>query len=284
MGASSSKPARTSIAHVTTGVRDDGTRWVRSFKMLHPARQQRVFIVSCPRFALKAFYNDWCYQPYVKDHVLCISTDIEVLPVHAKAGRNFVMNRAKNGEYDDYDSFYARHMPDNVDAGITRRQMYYREHIIRTSAPRVVFATTTFRDKYLHHRYVRKQLAKLVGESNLYHPSVESGQSFVVFIPPAQVGTALNALEDLGFEVTEAIEHDIGDETKLARLDRAGVVANRLLVLYIYFMCYLVGLFMLRRTLENMKVVQAEMWEQRERLLQAVDAGKYDDVPGVKKP
>lgn len=231
---------RAPTPHVTTGVREDGTRWVRSFKIVHPLRQQRVYIMPVPRFATKAFYNDWVYQPYIKDNSLAISTDIESPPFYQNAAWRLYFKPRRETDYKDYDLFYSPNLPDSVDANITRHEMYYKEFAIRTPFFRMMLTTTPFRDRAFHYSYVVRGLHKILGGKNQYHPGVESAQSFVIFMPVMQVNTAINALEDLGFAVSEAIEHDIGEDAKLAKLHTVGSWANFLLIVYTWTTLWLV--------------------------------------------
>lgn len=276
MGSRYSKPvtAASSSNHVVTGVHDNGIRWVRSFKIMHPTRQQRIFLVSVPRFAYKAFYNDWTYVPYMKSSVLAICSDIDFPPFHQSFARRFLL-KLKPEEYKDYDAFTVGNLTDSVDSNISRREAYQRFRILRATLPRMILLSTHLREKPEYHgSYVKKRIQKLVGTQHLYHPGAEFGNSYVVFIPPSQTLTAVAALEEMGFYVSEAIEHDVGEDAKLQKLHNVGRFGNALLVVYLYSMIFLLLVALVKHIKEDVENNREEYLRIKAEMLAKAEAGQ----------
>lgn len=259
--------------HIVTGVHENGIRWVRSFKVSHPTRQQRIFLVTVPRFAYKAFYNDWTYVPYMKTSILTVCSDIDFPPFHQGFGRRFCLKMQKE-EFKDYDAFYVGNLSDSVDSNISRREAYQRFKILRTPIFRMFGLSTHLRDKpEFHASYIKNKIQKLVGTQHLYHPGAEFGNSYVVFIAPSQTLTALTALEEIGFYVSEAIEHDVGEDAKLQRLHLVGRIGNGMLLTYVYGLLAIVFVALIRSVQQDVEEHREEYMKMKAELIAKADAG-----------
>lgn len=275
MGGRYSQPVvQSQTNHVVTGVHENGIRWVRSYKIMHPTRQQRIFLVSVPRFAYKAFYHDWTYVPYMKTSVLAICSDIDFPPFHQSFARRFALKNNQE-EFGDYDAFCVLNLSDSVDSNISRREAYQRFRILRAPLPRMLLLSTHMRElpKY-HASYVTRRIQKLVGTQHLYHPGAEFGNSYVVFIPPSQTLTAVSALEQMGFYVSEAIEHDVGEDAKLQKLHNVGRFGNGLLLVYLYGLCLLLLAALIKTVKDDVEKNKDEYLRIKAEMIAKADAGQ----------
>lgn len=277
MGGRFSRPALNNSnapQHVVTGVNEKGIRWVRSYKITHPSRQQRIFLVTVPRFAYKAFYNDWTYVPYMKSSVLAICSDIDFPPFHQGFARRWCL-RNNPDQFKDYDAFYVGNLSDAVDSNVTRREAYQRFRILRTPLPRMLFLSTNARENPdVHYSYIRKRLHKLVGSQHLYHPGAEFGNSYVVFIPPSQTLSGIRALEEMGFYVNEAIEHEVGEEAKLQKLHNYGRVGNFLILFYLYNLILLLGYALVKHIQEDIEKNREEYLKIKAEMISKAESGR----------
>ncbi len=240
MGAARSRSAVPTFAHVAYGTRPDGMRWVRTFKITHPTRCQKVLLVSVPRIALKSYYADWCYVPYLKSSVLGVISDIDFPALFQSFAHRFCIDRDP-AAFADYDTFHVINQIDPVDSNVTRREAYQRYNVLMASFPRLFFLPTQMRDwPAVHKKYVTKRVQKLLGSSHLYRPGAEFAQSYVILAPPTHALAAINALEEMGFVVVEAVEHDVGDDALLQRAERAGYIGNVIFYTYLWALVVLV--------------------------------------------
>jgi hypothetical protein len=206
-------------------VQRDGKRIVKVCKLTHSHRQQRITIIPCPRVASSSFYNDWVYQDYVADHSLKVSTE-SVCPVHCGPALIFGGDAAA--------SFSAAKLPDNIDTDIKRVTYLKREGVLGPIGPRMlrqIFMPLTLRERW--HPWVRKHMLHTVGEKYLVHPP-DGEQSFVIIMPAAQVPLALRTLEGVGFDVSDRVEVEAGDEATIRRYEKFGNLCGLVLYWYIY--------------------------------------------------
>eukprot|EP00760_Papus_ankaliazontas_P033158 PhM_4_TR6208/c0_g1_i1/m.89209 len=201
----------------------DGQRHIKVMRFDHPHRHQRVIVVPTPRYASREFYDDWVYQPYIKDNELVIADDI-FAPLHVAAGR-LLLSRTPGIVY-----FHPGNMPGPLDTNLTRREFYRRDGIMRSPFLRLIFFTVHFRD--LNHPWVRKSVRQLVGEKYLVHPN--ETKTFVLLVNPHWADTAKTALEELGFAVGEVNEVPAGNDEHVRLLETAGDWFNFFLCGYLW--------------------------------------------------
>ena len=244
-------------------------RVVAILKLTHPTRQQRVVVVPCPRIALNSFYVDWAYQPYVKEHQLLLSFDI-FSPLFAFGARS-VIDRNKDS-YEGIKTFSAMRIPGPAEQDVTRGIVAKRTHVMRPWVVQQIFTTARFRDR--HHKYVRHAVLRLVGESYLNHPARESDGSFVFLLPPAQAATALRALDELGFEVSDSTDAPAGNADSIGRLERYSSIGEAGVLLYLYINIILVISAVYSFVAERMDTFKAEYYKDRpQKIEQLYDEG-----------
>merc|ERR1712100_144612 len=146
--------------------------------------------------------------------------------------------------------------------------------ILRTPIFRMFGLSTHQRDKpEFHANYIRKKMHKLVGTQHLYHPGAEFGNNYVVFVPPSETLTALSALEEVGFYVSEAIEHDVGEEEKLERLHNVGRIGNALFLTYVYGLLSIVFFALIQSIQQDVEEHKEEYLKLKAELIAKAEAG-----------
>jgi hypothetical protein len=216
----------------------EGVREVTVFKLAHPHRQQQITIVPTPRIASHDYYKDWVYQPYVKDNRLFISDDL-FSPLYVYPLRP-LRSRGKMGNL-----MYFRlvDFPDCVDVNMTRREYLQKELTFRSPPLRLFFTTPEFRDR--HVGWVRHRVFRIVGEKYLTHPH-ETHRSNVFVISPAATVAALNALQELGFEVTNRVSVPVGEDKKIEELSKSAWIGNMVCISYLFWLQLTVLFYVLK--------------------------------------
>jgi hypothetical protein len=169
----------------------------------------------------------------------------------------FFLNRA---EFAGYQPFSPIMLGDNVDANISRREFMQREVAFKTPLLSAVLRSLRQRDR--RHPWLEKQLINLVGKRYVFHPS-SADQSFVVLLPPSQMATAAGVLEKLGFEVSETIEADVGDDAKLKQLEAAGDLCHGMVLFYIWFLLFVLVINETKRLTEGYKAYLQELADKQ---------------------
>lgn len=208
---------------------------VRILNVTHPFRKQRITIIPTPRYAQEAYYADWVYQPYVKEHVMYVSNDI-YNPFYVFLCRT-LMSR---GSYPNYAYFHPMGFPDCIDVDLTRRLFLKREQPFKTPMSTILLTSNRFRDN--HHPWVSRKLMSIVGEQYVVHPRDEL-LSMVFVLPPAYVPDVLNSLQGVGFVVSNTTSAAVGETATLKRLNSYSNKGQLLALLYIWFliMLFVVG-------------------------------------------
>ena len=114
---------------------------------------------------------------------------------------------------------------------------------------------------------------KLVGTQHLYHPGAEFGNNYVVFVEPSQTLAALTALEEVGFYVSEAIEHDVGEEAKLQKLHFVGRVGNGLFLFYMYGLLSVVFFALIQSIQQDVEEHREEYLKMKAEMIAKAEAG-----------
>lgn len=237
---------------------------VNIIKVNHPFRRQRIVIIPAPRYAKVEYYNEWVYQPYVKEHIMHVSNDI-YNPFYVFYCRTLL----RRDRFPEYAYFHPMRFPDCVEVNLTRREFIKREQPFRTPTASILLTSTRFRDRY--HPWVPRRVTKIVGEQYVVHPR-DNVQSMVLVLPPALIPDVVNTLQGLGFNVAESTTASIG-ETETLRLLNSWSNKGQLMVLgYLWF---LISLFVMGES-EHVQVLfhqyKREMVEK---------AGKDPDAMGL---
>lgn len=201
---------------------------VSILKITHPFRRQSITIVPTPRYAKESFYNDWVYQPYVKEHRMYVSNDI-YNPFYVFYCR-YLLTRDR---FPDYAYFHPMGFPDCVDLNMTRREFLKRELPFKTPVVSILFSSNRMRDS--HHAWVARRTVGIVGDQYVVHPREET-TSLVFVLPPAFVPELVNTLQGLGFVVSDSTTTPVGETTMLARLNSWSNKGQLLVLMYLWFL------------------------------------------------
>lgn len=201
-------------------------------KLDHPHRLQRVMVVPVPRHGRKEYFTDWVYQPYIKDHVLVFAPEL----YH---GFNTYVPQLLiwQNQFPGIDFYRPSLLPDPVDVNMSRPQFTAKTRHWFASFVAVAMLPQRFRDK--RHPWIRKNTQRMLGTRYLVHPAEEE-QSYVLLIPATQAHSAVNAMTELGFNVVESLDVDVGDKKAIESLNLAGEVGEAACLLYIYSLIILV--------------------------------------------
>ncbi|EPY29355.1 hypothetical protein AGDE_09997 [Angomonas deanei] len=201
---------------------------VRILNVTHPFRKQRLTIIPSPPFAKEEYYNDWVYQPYVKEHVMYVSNDI-YNPFYVFPCR-ILFNR---GKYPDYAYFHPMGFPDCIDVNLTRRTFLKREQPFKTPTAAILLTSNHVRDR--RHPWVRRKVLGIVGEQYVLHPR-DDLLSMVMVLPPAYIPDVLNTLQEVGFQVSNTTSASIGKTETIEQLNSYGNKGQTLVLLYLWFL------------------------------------------------
>lgn len=216
-------------------VRREGSDDVaRVVKLSHPFRKQVITIIPVPRYAKESYYDDWVYQPYVKEHRMFVSNDI-YNPFYVFLCRFLLKRNWRAG----YAYFHPMGFPDCIDLNVTRRIFIKREQPFKTPMLAMMLTSVAMRDA--RHPWVASRTRRIVGDGYVVHPSADQ-QAMVMMLPCAYAPQALNTLQDLGFTVAETADAVIGESATLQQLNRWSAWGQRCVLAYLWFLiimfCY----------------------------------------------
>ncbi|KNH05298.1 hypothetical protein XU18_3617, partial [Perkinsela sp. CCAP 1560/4] len=145
----------------------EGERYVTVRRLTHPIRNQSIMLVPVPSFASHTFYDEWCYQPYVKHHTLVVCHDIAT-PTARTGLRVFLRDGSK------IRAFFPGSLPSPATLDMTRKEFFKRFRYLKASVLRLTFLTAQYRDKTCE-RTVIQGLRSLFDQQYMYHSvSLES--------------------------------------------------------------------------------------------------------------
>ena len=212
-------------------------RMVGIHSLKHPIRNQSVTIVPVPRFALKSYYNDWCYQPYMRQHTFISCYDV-LSPLY------IVPFRLLGLKFPSISFFHPANMPGPLELSMTRKEYFQRVHFIKTSIFRLVFLTASYRDRNSRQN-TRSGLQKLF-DPKCTHKSVSldnkgakksvQTDSYVLVVNVHWVPHALEFLEkDLGFKLESQTIASVGPEKSLSLIESVCDTWNLVILAYFAF-------------------------------------------------
>ena len=216
----------------------EGIRKVRITHYAHDVRHQSVMLIPIPRFAEKKFYDDWCYQPYMRNHEMIMSDDIfaplQVAPIR------FIIHRFPSLSY-----FHPGNMPAPLELGISRREFMKKEVMMRSPFLHLVLLTANAREKRCRF-FVERHIRGLLGETYMAHPGGEQKnqshrtqakiESFVFLLNPAWIPYAMEALSRLEFRMTDCKEVDVGKHQDLIAIEQTANFFNCTVLYYLLFL------------------------------------------------
>lgn len=246
-----------------------GQRMTTIFKLTHPSRRQKLIIIPCPRLGTPEFYKDWIYQPYAKEHMLYISSDLFnffYIPMARVA--------AARGKFPGITYFRLSDMPDSIDMNLTRFAAHGRERPIKTRILQTFLMSTEWRER--RHPYVIRQFKRIVGERYTLHPQNEKdGGSFVFLLPPGPATSCLNVALSLGFVIAESVEAPVGNGERLDKLHQHCVHGQTAAICYLWASIMIVVCNEVLRFYNSMIEFRDDYYAKREKFLeQAVADGQ----------
>jgi len=210
-------------------VRQEGEkRMLQSLVFHHPQRNQRVQIVPVPRVGQTTYYDEQVYQPFARDNTLIVGVDI-FSNFYAAIPR-IVVRVFKL--FPGYGHFTLIKLPDGIDMSISRQEHHKRHLNLQTPVLRWLFTPVAFRD--WSHPWVAKNIKKTVGLRFKGQEKEETKSNFVYLLPPAQCVTAASTLHDLGFRITQQMDHSCGDEKQIRGLETYAVVGEFFCLCYVW--------------------------------------------------
>ena len=246
----------------------DGRRVVKVMKLNHTERQQVVTLIPTPRIATQQFYDDWLYQPYLKDHLFAVSDDTLAIvynpPTRWMCGK---------GKWKDVEPVSLLRIPDALDCGLTNTEGYNRSKSIFSHWRSMMFVPISWRDQ--RPAWLKRQFTKLLGKTYLVHP-VERDRSYVVVIPAPQANHAVATLNNMGFVESTSVEVDAGPDDQVSDVERACDLFNKIFnVYFIAIVCvslYGAGTYFHSVGLEELAKEKAEAAQREAQRQERVDA------------
>lgn len=241
----------------------EGRRMVKVVKMTHPIRLQTLTLVPVPRIASAQFYDEWVYQPYLKEHIVAITDDITPLtwtPVATwKCGKP---------ETADIEPCNLSEIPDALDCGVTAQWGNARIKKLWSSWLSMMFIPIKLRDK--NPRWLRGRIRSLLGEQYTVHPA-ETDRSYVFLFPAPQTAHFLKHLTQMGFTESESVSVDAGPAATIDPVESACDKFNLVFIIYYTFLVLTAVIALQKYTYE---IGLEEMRKLREREAAISDSAK----------